>query len=92
MTILNTAGPDAPGLDGSSAAEGAISTLRRGLRLSPEFRAGLAGTIALALVSTAGRVVVPIAVQQTIDKGVGRPGGPDLAFIRRCCCARWPCW
>ncbi|MER7544189.1 ABC transporter ATP-binding protein [Actinomadura sp.] len=82
MTILNTAGPDAPGLDGSSAAEGAISTLRRGLRLSPEFRAGLAGTIALALVSTAGRVVVPIAVQQTIDKGVGRPGGPDIAFIR----------
>lgn len=71
----------APGLS-DTTAEGAISTLRRGLRLSPEFRAGLAGTLALALVSTAGRVVVPVAVQQTIDKGLGRPDGPDLAFIR----------
>ncbi|MCP9955009.1 ABC transporter ATP-binding protein [Actinomadura madurae] len=67
---------------GDAAADGAIRTLRRGLGLSPEFRAGLAGTLALALVSTAGRVVVPIAVQQTIDKGLGRPGGPDIAFIR----------
>ncbi|XRQ16645.1 ABC transporter ATP-binding protein [Actinomadura welshii] len=50
--------------------------------LSPEFRAGLTGTLLLALVSTAGRVVVPIAVQQTIDKGIGDPGGPDIGFIR----------
>ncbi|NVI90256.1 ABC transporter ATP-binding protein [Actinomadura sp. BRA 177] len=69
-------------LDTTSTTEGAMSTLKRGFLLSPEFRAGLAGTIALALVSTAGRVVVPIAVQQTIDKGLGGPGGPDIAFIR----------
>jgi putative ABC transport system ATP-binding protein len=62
--------------------EGALSTLRRGLRLSPEFRAGLAGTLGLALIATVGRVVVPIAVQQTIDRGL-RPGaGSDVAFIR----------
>ncbi|MBX6766568.1 MAG: ABC transporter ATP-binding protein, partial [Actinomadura rubrobrunea] len=71
MTALNGA-----------AAESALTTLRRGLRLSPEFRAGLAGTLLLALVATAGRVVVPIAVQQTIDKGLGGPGGPDIGFIR----------
>ncbi|WP_131737764.1 ABC transporter ATP-binding protein [Actinomadura roseirufa] len=65
-----------------AADEGALSTLRRGLRLTPEFRTGLAGTLALALASTAGRVVVPIAVQQTIDRGLGRPGGPDIGFIR----------
>jgi putative ABC transport system ATP-binding protein len=83
-TVTDTAGSkqrSAPGLS-DTAAEGAISTLRRGLRLTPEFRAGLAGTLALALVSTAGRVVVPVAVQQTIDKGLGRPDGPDMAFIR----------
>ncbi|MEU9842221.1 ABC transporter ATP-binding protein [Actinomadura sp. NPDC048032] len=83
-TVTDTAASrpkSAAGLS-DTAAEGAISTLRRGLRLSPEFRAGLAGTLALALVSTAGRVVVPVAVQQTIDKGLGRPDGPDLAFIR----------
>lgn len=65
-----------------SVREGAISTLRRGLRLSPEFRAGLAGTLLLALVATAGRIVVPIAVQQTIDKGLGDAGSPDVGFVR----------
>ncbi|MEU5989352.1 ABC transporter ATP-binding protein [Spirillospora sp. NPDC047418] len=69
-------------MDSTAGSEGAISTLRRGLRLSPEFSAGLTVTLLLALVSTAGRVVVPIAVQQTIDKGIGREGGPDIAFIR----------
>ncbi|MBO2449785.1 ABC transporter ATP-binding protein [Actinomadura barringtoniae] len=64
-----------------AAQEGALSTLRRGLRLSPQFRAGLTGTLLLALVATAGRVVVPVAVQQTIDKGIG-DGSPDIGFIR----------
>ncbi|MFB4298978.1 ABC transporter ATP-binding protein [Actinomadura sp. NTSP31] len=69
-------------IDETSATEGGLRTLRRGLRLSPEFRAGLAGTLVLALLSTAGRVVVPIAVQQTMDKGLDRAGGPDIGFIR----------
>ncbi|MFF5257593.1 ABC transporter ATP-binding protein [Actinomadura viridis] len=72
MTALNEA----------ASGEGAFSTLRRGLRLSPEFRAGLAGTLLLALVATAGRIVVPVAVQQTVDRGLGTAGGPDVAFIR----------
>ncbi|MDL4821581.1 ABC transporter ATP-binding protein [Actinomadura opuntiae] len=70
------------GIDETSTTEGGLSTLRRGLRLSPEFRAGLAGTLVLALLSTAGRVVVPIAVQQTMDKGLDRAGGPDIGYIR----------
>ncbi|GAA0554660.1 ABC transporter ATP-binding protein [Actinomadura livida] len=83
MTTVNTTkAADGTGLSGSAATEGALSTLKRGIMLSPEFRAGLAGTLLLALLSTAGRVVVPVAVQQTIDKGIGNPGGPDIAFIR----------
>jgi ATP-binding cassette subfamily B protein len=62
-------------------AEGAFATLRRGLRLMPEFRRGLPATFALALLATAGRVVVPIAVQQVIDRGLAA-GGPDLDFVR----------
>jgi ATP-binding cassette subfamily B protein len=74
-------------LDESTArSEGALRTIRRGLRLSPEFRAGLAGTVMLALVATAGRLIVPIAIQQTVDRGlrgVGTPGGRvDIGFIR----------
>ncbi|MGY1719851.1 MULTISPECIES: ABC transporter ATP-binding protein [unclassified Blastococcus] len=62
-------------------SEGALATLRRGLRMMPEFRRGLPVTFALALVATAGRVVVPIAVQQVIDRGLGAPGGPDLGLV-----------
>jgi ATP-binding cassette subfamily B protein len=62
--------------------EGALATLRRGLRMMPEFRRGLPATFALALVATAGRVVVPIAVQQVIDRGLSGPGGPDLGLVR----------
>ncbi|KXK61400.1 multidrug ABC transporter ATP-binding protein [Micromonospora rosaria] len=56
-------------------------TLRRGLALSPELRVGLAGTLALALVYMVGRVAVPVAVQQGIDRGLTVPGGPDLDVI-----------
>jgi ATP-binding cassette subfamily B protein len=60
--------------------EGALATLRRGLRMMPEFRRGLPVTFALALVATAGRVVVPIAVQQVIDRGLAA-GDPDMSLI-----------
>ncbi len=32
------------------------------------------------MLSTVGRIVVPVAVQQTLDKGVNAPGGPDVHF------------
>jgi putative ABC transport system ATP-binding protein len=64
------------------SGDGALATLRRGLRLMPEFRRGLPVTALLALVATAGRVVVPIAVQQTIDRGLTGPGGADLGLVR----------
>jgi putative ABC transport system ATP-binding protein len=63
-------------------AESATATLRRGLRMMPEFRQGLPVTFLLALVATAGRVVVPIAVQQTLDRGLNAPGGPDIGLVR----------
>ena len=62
--------------------EGAFATLRRGLQAMPEFRRGLPATFALALLATAGRVVVPIAVQQVVDRGLLAPGGPDLGLVR----------
>jgi ATP-binding cassette subfamily B protein len=63
--------------------EGAFATLRRGLRMMPEFRRGLPITFALALIATAGRVVVPIAVQQVIDRGLAADGGPDTGLVTR---------
>ncbi|TBL38194.1 ABC transporter ATP-binding protein [Verrucosispora sp. SN26_14.1] len=57
-------------------AESTWRTLRRGLALSPELRVGLAGTLGLALVYMVGRVAVPVAVQQGIDRGIA--DGLDL--------------
>ena len=65
-----TAGAAAAAPQTGKAREGAWSTVRRGLRLSPELRRGLPGTIAIAIVATAGRVIVPIAIQQLIDRSI----------------------
>lgn len=62
--------------------ETAMTTVRRGLSLSPELRRGLPGTIAIAFVATAGRVVVPIAIQQIIDGGL-EGGGVDIGSVVR---------
>lgn len=60
----------------SDPREGAWRTLVRGLRLSPEFREGLGLTLLAAFVATGGRVLVPVAVQQTIDRALQVEGGP----------------
>ena len=67
---------------GNAAQPGALATVRRGIALSPEFVRGIGLTLVLAVVATAGRVVVPVAVQQTVDRGLSAPGGPDLGLVR----------
>jgi ATP-binding cassette subfamily B protein len=59
----------------------AWQTLVRGAEISPELKHGMWGTITLALLGTAGRVVVPIAVQQTLDKGINGPHGIDQSYV-----------
>ena len=54
------------GMD-TGEAQPAMQTIRRGIELSPELTDGLRGTLAFAVVSTLGRIVVPVAVQQVID-------------------------
>ena len=66
---------------------GAIETLRRGVRVSPELTDGLRWTILLAFLAATGQVVVPIAVQQTLDHGINGPDGPDVSFTVLMCLA-----
>lgn len=66
---------------GEATTPGMWATVRRGLQLSPEMTAGIWVTLALAAVTTAGRVVVPITVQQTVDGGIVVDGGPDVGFV-----------
>lgn len=70
------------GTIGATKELNGLRVLRRGLRVSPEFLRGIWLTLLLAVFSTAGRVVVPIAVQRTIDDGLTGPHGPDLHLVR----------
>ncbi|GIJ12481.1 multidrug ABC transporter ATP-binding protein [Micromonospora andamanensis] len=67
--------------EASERAESTWRTLRRGLALSPELRVGLAGTLGLALVYMVGRVAVPVAVQQGIDRGIAGGLNLDALFV-----------
>jgi len=73
--------PDATDLGIRRGPAGAWATLVRGLQLSPELREGLGLTLALAVVATAGKVAVPVAVQQTIDGGVVGVDDPRLGVV-----------
>nr|WP_036569356.1 ABC transporter ATP-binding protein [Nocardioides sp. URHA0032] len=59
---------------------GAIATIRRGVHFSPELKDGIGWTLVLALIASIGQVIVPVAVQRTIDHGLNGPDGPDVAF------------
>ena len=57
-----------------------IDTLRAGWRTSPELRTGVGGTVALAFVGTAGRIVIPILITLAIDKGL-KAGNVRLGYV-----------
>jgi ABC-type multidrug transport system fused ATPase/permease subunit len=88
MTTPTDARPDARPADApmstsmdSGESSGAWRTIRRGVELSPELKEGIWGTLLCAVVATLGRIVVPVAVQQTLDRGLGAAGGPDTGFM-----------
>jgi len=52
----------------------AVETIGRGVRAAPALRTGFGLTLGLAMVGAAGRVVIPILVQQSIDRGFPASG------------------
>ncbi|WP_232295506.1 ABC transporter ATP-binding protein [Parafrankia sp. EUN1f] len=65
---------------GGAVGEGLWATLGRLHRLVPELTAGILGTLGLAIIATVGKVVVPVVIQQALDRGVW-DGGADLGVI-----------
>ncbi|WP_129787551.1 ABC transporter ATP-binding protein [Promicromonospora panici] len=65
----------------STSHLGVFATLRRGIEISPEITRGLWITLGLATLAATGRVVVPLAVQQTIDVGILADAGPDAGRV-----------
>ncbi|MGZ4450354.1 MAG: ABC transporter ATP-binding protein [Nocardioides sp.] len=79
-----TTDPTTDPTSGTSMATGeelaALETIRRGVHHSPELKEGIGLTLVLAVLASVGQVVVPVAVQQTLDHGLGARGGPDVSF------------
>ena len=62
---------------------GALGVLRRGMAVSPELKAGIAFTIAMAIVTAIGKLAIPVLIQQILDRGVLGPDGYRPDFIWR---------
>jgi len=83
VTAITVEQPDALDLAAGRSAGEPDSTWRtmvRGLQLSPELREGIGFTLLLALLATTGRIVGPIAIQQTIDRGLSG-ATPRFGFV-----------
>ena len=65
------------------STQSVFATVRRGLKLSPQIARGLWFTLILAVFAVAGRVVVPITVQRSLDDGLLAQGGPDSGLVVR---------
>ena len=59
--------------------------LRRGLRETPELRKGIWYTVGFAMVSGFGQLLVPILIQQILDKGFTGPDGFRPEFVYPAC-------
>lgn len=78
---------DQAGLGGGAEPLGVLGTLRRGVQVSPQLVQGIGLTFLLAVVAAAGKVVVPVAVQQVMDTGILADGGPDVRRVVTLVCA-----
>lgn len=68
-------------LDDETPSIGALAVMKRGIKVSPELRAGLAITVVMALTAAVGRLIVPILVQLVLDNGVLSDDGYDGAYV-----------
>jgi len=72
---------DEPSDAGPLAGAGALEVLRRGLAATPELRRGVVLSVAMAVVTAAGKLAVPVLVQQILDRGVLGPEGFRPGFV-----------
>jgi ATP-binding cassette, subfamily B, bacterial len=76
---------DTPVEERADSGGGAISVLRRALRANPGLLRGVRTTLLLAAIGAGGRVVVPILIQQVLDRGVLGPDGLRLPLVAALC-------
>ena len=63
----------------------AIAVLRRGFVQSPELGRGLRLTVLFAMIGAVGRLIIPVLIQQVIDKGLLADEGFNAGFTITAC-------
>ena len=63
----------------------AMSVLRRGFSQSPELVRGLRLTVLFAIIGSVGRLIIPVLIQQVIDKGLLADDGFNASFTVTAC-------
>ena len=64
---------------------GAVAVLRRGVAATPELRQGILFTGVMALATAAGKLAVPILIQQILDRGVPEDAAFRPGFVYPAC-------
>ncbi|MGZ4796504.1 MAG: ABC transporter ATP-binding protein [Acidimicrobiia bacterium] len=64
---------------------GGLAVLRKGIRAMPEIKQGIVISIAFAVAVAAGKLVIPVAIQQVLDRGVLHSKGFQGGFIITAC-------
>lgn len=60
---------------------GAMEVLRRGVAATPQLRKGLGFTAGFALTAAIGKIIIPILIQQILDRGVSGESGFRPGFV-----------
>ncbi len=68
----------------SASDLGVFATIRRGVQVTPEIVQGMGWTLLFAVLAAAGKITVPLAVQQAVDTAVD-PAGINLERILLVC-------
>ena len=77
--------------DATEQPSGAFSVLRRGVAVMPEVREGILVSLAFAVAVAAGKLLIPVAIQQVLDRGVLHKHGFQAGFVLGACAATaWP--
>lgn len=68
----------------SASDLGVFATIKRGVQVTPELVQGIGWTMLLAVLAAAGKITVPISVQQAVDTAVD-PEGIDISKVLLVC-------
>lgn len=83
--VLARPHPVLEGDEDGIATGGAVAVLRRGLAASPELRRGIVVSLVFAVVAAIGKLIIPILIQQILDRGILGNDGFRPGFVAASC-------